>query len=62
MKGTTKIASLALVLWLGAADRGMAGEAQPTAIRISGSQTMLILTRRLTEWHENRYKGVAFQV
>lgn len=32
------------------------------AIRINGSQTMLSLTRRLTEWYEGRNKGIAFQV
>src|SRR5215467_11427080 len=31
-------------------------------IRISGSQTMLSLTKRLTEWYQGRNAGVAFEV
>jgi phosphate transport system substrate-binding protein len=62
MKGSAKVISLVLALSLGLAEHGMAGDSQPTAIRISGSQTMLVLTHRLAEWYENRYKGVAFQI
>jgi len=38
------------------------GQAKTGAIRIDGSQTMLALTRRLTEWYAGRNKGVNFQV
>jgi len=41
---------------------GLAGEVNPHTIRISGSRTMLALTRRLTEWYGQRNPGVAFQV
>jgi len=57
MKSSAEVLWLVLVLCL-----GVEGEVKPSAIRISGSQTMLALTRRLTEWYSSRNKGIVFQV
>ena len=67
MNWKAKEVSLLLALCVGAplvsgADAGKSGDGKLAAIRISGSATMLNLTRRLTEWYEGRNKGVAFQV
>lgn len=67
MKRTAKMMSLVLALALGWSELGVkgtarAGEVSLGAIRIAGSQTMLALTRRLTEWYESRNKGVAFSL
>src|SRR5215469_5533717 len=67
MNWKAKEISLLLVLCVGAplissAHAGKSGEGRPVPIRISGSGTMLNLTRRLTEWYAGRNKAVAFQV
>lgn len=49
--------SLTLILSLTAG-----GESQPAMIHISGSATMMTLTRRLTEWYGSRNHGAAFHV
>jgi len=51
------VLSLALLVTFGFSSAGSA-----PAIRISGSRTMLTLTRRLTEWYAARNPGVSFQV
>jgi len=67
MRFVAKFVPLLLLLCLdmpraGFAETGKSGEAKESTIRITGSQTMLSLTRRLTEWYEGRNKPVTFQV
>jgi ABC-type phosphate transport system, periplasmic component len=67
MRSLAKAVSLAVVLCLGLTETGTveaetkeAVKASP--IRISGAQTMLGLTRRLTEWSAGRNKRVDFRL
>ncbi len=66
MKFLTKIILTIFLFEMGAAGGLLAEPSQPlpgsAPIRISGSQTMLILTRRLTEWYQGRNAGITFEV
>lgn len=67
MNWKAKQLSLLLVLCVGAAlasgaDAGKSGDGKPSAIRISGSATMLNLTQRLTQWYAGRHREIAFKV
>ena len=66
MRILAKAVSLMLLLCIDMPQPGFAdakgGEVRTPAIRISGSHTMLNLTRRLTEWYQGRNRGAAFQL
>lgn len=67
MKWAATIILLAGVSGLGAAEKVLArgersGASNFAPIRISGSQTMLTLTRRLTEWYEGRNARGVFEL